>query len=146
MAHFVIQTRQKTDTLFPVPVTPATVALPLGPSTPPKAPNPSAAPQGPKPLAGNASLGFGPVEVDGYAEIGVLVIADQAFTVTFFEGILPAGPFLLTQTFVAVASGALFVVAQRFAPTGLFMKMTIANNSATPESILSLLVQGIPLP
>jgi hypothetical protein len=146
MPNFIIETRQKTDVLFPVPPPPAVVPPTAGlfVQTPP--PDPSAVPSEVKPLAGNASRGFGSAAIDGYATIATLIISDQPFTATFFEAILSTGPFGLSQTFVAVASGGLFVVAQRFSPVGSFMKMTVANNSTSPEKVLSLLVQGVPCP
>lgn len=142
MPNFVIQTRQKTDILFPPLPAPATTSP--GSSLPAVVPNPSAVPQGLQPLGAGASIGFGPVEIDGYSAISVLAISDQPFTVTFFEGIIPAGPFPVTQTFASVAAGTGFVVAQRFAPVGSYLKMTILNNAGVPETVLSLVVQGVP--
>ena len=110
MVDFVIQTRQKNDVLFPIPPIPAAVPLTVGVFIPTPVPNPSAVPSSVSPLAGSISQGFGPVEIDGYGAIIVLLISDQPFTVTFFESILSSGPFFLSQTFISSASGALFVV------------------------------------
>lgn len=146
MANFVIQTRQKNDVLFPIPPAPATVAPPVGLATPFLVPDPSAVPVGLVPLEGSAFRSSGPVEVAGYAAIIVLIVSDQPFTVTFFEAVLPDGPFVLSQTFAAAASGSLFVVSQKFAPVGSYMTMTLTNNSTAPETELGLLVQGVPAP
>lgn len=147
MANFAIETRQKNDILFPVPIAPASVAPGTGLQSPPVIPaNPSAVPTGIIPLAGNSSAGFGPVQIDGYAVIAVLMISDKPFTATFFEGIIPSGPFGLSQTFVAVAIGSNFVIKQRFSPVGSFMRMTVANTDPSRETFLNLLVQGVPCP
>lgn len=143
MVNFSIQTRQKVGVLFPVP-TPAAVAAPAA-GLGVVAPSPAAVPSGVRPLKANTSVGFGTAEEDGYAVVSVLIISDQPFTATLFEGILSAGPFILTQTFAAALTNGMYVVAKRFNPIGSFLKMTIANTSGVDETVLNVLVLGVPI-
>jgi hypothetical protein len=111
------------------------------------------------PLKAGASIGLGPAEVDGYSQIGILVLSDQSFVVSLFEAEVSGGPYVLSQTYTAVSSsnvqsgpfplvaaGPGFMVAQRFFVTGSFLKATIQNTSAFPETILSARFLGIPEP
>lgn len=101
------------------------------------------------PIGAGASIGFGPKEIDGFAETSILVLSDQPFSINLFEASFPDGPYQLSQSYTSVSSGnpaAGNMVAQRFFVTGSFLKMTLDNTSGAPETVLSLLVQGIPLP
>jgi hypothetical protein len=124
---FVIPTRQKTGLLFPV--------------RPPKTPGPF-----PVLLAAGASVVYGSFAVDGYATIAILAVSDQPFTIVITEGVIPAGPFVQTQSFSSTLVGSLQVVKQRFAPSGLFGKATMTNIGAAIQTQVTLLGQGIPLP
>lgn len=101
------------------------------------------------PLKAGASIGLGPAEVDGYTQVAILVLSDQPFTVSIFEAEVPEGPYVLSQTYSSVSSGAAgpgFMVAQRFVVTGSFLKATIQNTSGIPETVLSAKFLGIPMP
>lgn len=110
------------------------------------------------PLKAGASVGLGPSKVSGYSSVGVLVLADQTFTVSIFEAEVAGGPYVLSQTyssvsssnvqsgpFPLVAAGPGFMVAQKFFVTGSFLKVTI-QNTGFPETILSARFVGIPAP
>lgn len=103
-----------------------------------------------RPIDAGASVGFGPAEIDGYSSISILILSDQPFSINLFEAGIVGGPYELSQSFTSTSSGVGigpgFMIAQRFIPTGSFLRMTLQNLSAARQMILSLLVQGNPAP
>jgi hypothetical protein len=124
---FTVQGRQKVGLLFPV--------------RPPNAPDPF-----PALLAAGAAATYGPFELDGYSTVTILAVSDKPFTIAVVESVIPTGPFIQTQSFASAAVGALQVVQKRFAPSGAFGKATLTNTGAAPQTQISILGQGIPLP
>lgn len=93
----------------------------------------------------------GPVrQVDGYAQIAILGISDEPFTIEVFEAVnvTPdgAGRFVKTQgTLSSSVVGSQSVISTQVAPFGKFMKMLLTNTGGA-MSELSFVAQGRPLP
>ncbi len=144
---FAVQTRQKTNVLFPrvVPPTPPNAPI-LGVVAPTIDPIQSSKRIGPvRLLAAGETQDFGVAEINGYAAIAILVITDQPFTVRFYEGIAPEGPFLLTKEIPGAAPFGDYYAAFTFLPFGSYGKATLTNDGAVAETQLQFEVQGVPL-
>jgi len=101
------------------------------------------------PLKAGASFTTGVQRVSGYAQIEILAISDQSFTIQVLEAVTVdqtgKGHFVQIQsTLSSVVVGTQQVISTRIPRFGHYMKMVLVNG-ATPETELSFAAQGLPL-
>lgn len=86
------------------------------------------------------------VAVDGYAQVSVFVVSDQAFTVRVREACAADGTFVVTQEFTSAAEtgGTRQLVRQRALTCGLFARIDIENTAGVDQTELQACVVGIP--
>jgi len=114
--NFQIETRQKTEELF-------STDTPL--------------------LSGNTKV----LEVRlvlGYAIISFFGISDAPFEVQIFEDCDEDGSFPATATLVAVLENGVYIVCERIAQCGVYMRADVVSTGAD-QSFLELCGRGMPL-
>lgn len=116
---FVIQTRQKEDFLF------LSVATLLG---------------------AGGTLPTGIFQSDGYSVINILGISDQPFRIRIEEAPTKDGPFVQTGLLTSALDAAtgLQKIANRYVPTGAFMRAFV-DNLGGPQTIFQVVFAGLPL-
>ncbi len=96
------------------------------------------------PLAAGASFTSPVRRVAGFAQVTLLGVADQTFSVAVEEACSEDGPFVRTRTILSELSGVAQRICGRALPCGAFMRTVVTNTSGAPMASLEFCGEGVP--
>jgi hypothetical protein len=82
-------------------------------------------------------------KVDGFGLLSILAVSDASFSVTIEESNQVDGPFVQTHAFASSIVSGYSAILERFAPSAIFLKLTLSNGVA-PQGLLDFVLYGLP--
>ncbi len=100
------------------------------------------------PIAAGVTVELETRLVEGYAELRLLAIMDQTFTIEVFEACSPEGTFVRIATFTSVAAFPVAAgqrICDRHNPCGRLARLVVTNTGGAPTTSQELCGSGLPV-